>query len=169
MFSQTITGIRQILDALDAIRATVPDRDTAETTARLITENGLQNAVTAFQRFAEALYGGCPSVETPRRNAFQNLSEGSELWFSATGKRYGDHLNRTELNALARFFQQRHLLAHTQGIVDADYINRTDDTTYRVGQRLVVRESTVRDGLALIEELATGMASDTPLTKETET
>ena len=171
VYSQTVTGIRQILDALIDIRATVPDQDTAETTVRLIIENGLQNAVTAFQRFAEALYGGFPSVEAPRRNAFQNLNEGSELWFSATGKRYIDHLNNTELNALARVFQQRHLLAHTQGIVDADYIDRTGDNIYRVGQRLVIHESTVRDCLALIEKLATGMASDTPTTttKENET
>lgn len=168
VFSQTITGIRQVLDALAHIRATVPDRDTADTTVRLITENGLQNAVTAFQRFAEALYSGFPSVGSPRRNAFQNLNEGSDLWLSATGKQYSGYLNSTELNALTRFFQQRHLLAHTQGIVDADYINRTGDTNYRIGQRLVVRESAVRDCLALIEKLATGMASDTPSSKEIE-
>jgi len=60
-------------------------------------------------------------------------------------------------------------LAHTQGIVDADYINRTGDTNYRIGQRLVLRESAVRDCLTLIEKLATGMASDTPSSKEIET
>jgi uncharacterized Zn finger protein (UPF0148 family) len=169
VFTQTITGIRQVLDALAGIRATVPDRDTAETTVRLIIENGLQNAVTAFQRFAEALYGGFPSVESPRRNAFQNLRQGSELWVSATGKPYSDHLNSTELNDLTRFFQQRHLLAHTQGIVDAEYIERTGDTTYREGQRLVIREAAVRNCLTLIEKLAAGMAADEPQTKETET
>ena len=55
MFSQSIAGIRNALDALPGVRAAIPDRDTAETTARLLVENGLQNAVTAFQRYAEAL------------------------------------------------------------------------------------------------------------------
>jgi hypothetical protein len=53
-----------------SVRAAIPDRDAAETTARLIVENGLQNLVAAFQRYAEALYGRFASAEKPRRNAF---------------------------------------------------------------------------------------------------
>ncbi|OGA36506.1 MAG: hypothetical protein A3F75_10985 [Betaproteobacteria bacterium RIFCSPLOWO2_12_FULL_64_23] len=104
IFSQSITGIRNALDALAGIRTGVPDRDTAETTARLIIENGLQSGMTAFQRYAEALYAQYPSLSQPRRNAFQNLSEGSDLWYSAAGKRYSDYLDNAELATLARFF-----------------------------------------------------------------
>jgi len=164
MFSQSISGIRNVLDALAGVRAAIPDRDTAETTVRLIVENGLQNAVTAFQRYTEALYARYSSLPQPRRNAFQNLNEGTDLWHTATGKRYSDYLDSAELAALTRFFQQRHLLAHTQGLVDDDYIKRTGDTAYRVGQRLVMREVAVRECLALIEKLAAGMTSDAPAT-----
>lgn len=160
MFSQTMTGIRNALGALDGVRVGIPDRDTAETTVRLIVENGLQSAVTALQRYAESLYGQYPSLPQPRRNAFQNLSEGSDLWHSATGKRYSGYLDSAELAALIRMFQQRHLLAHTQGLVDADYIARTGDTTYRVGQRLVIREASVCECLVLIEKLAAAMVLD---------
>src|SRR5690606_32630099 len=51
MFTQSIQSIRNALDAIPGVRAAIADRDTAETTARLLVENGLQNAVTAFQRF----------------------------------------------------------------------------------------------------------------------
>lgn len=95
-----------------------------------------------------------------RRNAFQNLGEGSELWFSAVGKRYSDYLDAAEMNSLSRAFQQRHLLAHTQGLIDLDYITRSGDTAYRLGQRLVLRQSAVRGAVALIEKLASGMAAD---------
>ena len=88
---------------------------------------------------------------------------GSDLWFAASGKHYGDYLAIAEMTSLTRFFQQRHLLAHTQGLIDADYITRTGDTAYRVAQRLVIREATVREGLLLIEKLTTGMAADTPM------
>ena len=57
-------------------------------------------------------------------------------------------------------FQQRHLLAHRQGLVDEDYISRSGDTSYRVGQRLVIRETAVRECLTLIEKLAAAMADD---------
>jgi hypothetical protein len=133
---------------------------TPETTVRLVIENGLQSEVTTFQRYAEALYARRPSAPAARRNAFQNLSEGSELWRLAFGKEYSDHLGSGGLGVLTRIFQQRHLLAHRQGLVDEDYIKRSGDTSYRIGQRLVVREAAVREGLALVEKLAAGIADD---------
>lgn len=159
-FALTIGGIRQSLDALDAVRAAVADRDTAENTVRLIVENGLQNAVTAFQRCAEAIFAGLPSAPKARRNAFQNLSEGDQLWQGATGKAYIDHLASNELADLQRAFQLRHLLAHTQGLVDQDYLSKSGDTRYRIGQRIVVRADMVRDVTVLIEKLIGGLQAD---------
>ena len=160
VFTQSISGIRNALDALPGIRAAIADRDIAETTVRLIIENGLQNAVTAFQRYAEALYATrYSSLPAPRRNVFQSLSDGSSVWHTASGKQYSGHVTTAELHAITRYFQQRHLLAHRQGLVDAEYIARSGDTSYREGQRLVVRAESVRECLTLIEKLASGMAS----------
>ena len=157
MFAHTISGIRNSLASLPSVRASISDKDSAENTARLIVENGLQNAVTAFQRYAEALYNRFPAVTPPRRNVFQNLKEGSDLWHAASGKRYVDYLTAAEAMTLAILFQQRHLLAHTQGMVDDDYIARTGDSSYRIGQRVVIREAAVRECLTLIEKLALGL------------
>lgn len=160
MFAQSIAAIRNALDAIPGVRAAIADRDTAETTAHLIIENGLQNAITAFQRYAEALYATrFPSLPAPRRNAFQNLAEGNALWQATSGKQYSDFLTPTELSALSRYFQQRHLLAHRQGLVDVDYIARSGDSLYREGQRLVIREASVRECLSLIEKLARSIAT----------
>ena len=162
MFSLSLAGIRRALDALPEIQASIPDRDTAETMVRLLVENGLQNAVTAFQRYAEAVYARFPAKPKVRRNAFQNLAKGDELWRAATGRGYLDYLDEIELATLRRAFQQRHLLAHTQGFVDDDYLIHSGDTAYRLGQRLVLREGTVRECLDLTEKLASGMAADVP-------
>ncbi len=160
IFAQTIAGITQSLEALNSVRIAIQDRDTAESVTRLIVENDLQNAVTAFQRCVEAMFSNISSAPTARRNAFQNLAEGSRLWLAATGKAYRDHLSEDELNRLTRSFQQRHLLAHTQGIVDQDYLSKSGDTQYRLGQRTVVRQPTVRDTLDLIDRLVTGLKAD---------
>jgi hypothetical protein len=162
MFHQSLAGIRGALDALPSVRAAIPDRDAAETTVRLVIENGLQNVVTAFQRYAEKLYEKCPAHAKARRNAFQNIAEGSDLWKEAVGKGYGGYLSANALAELTRLFQQRHLLAHTLGVVDQDYVTRSGDTAYRVGQRVVIREAAVRAGLAHIEALSAGMAADVP-------
>lgn len=162
MFEQSIKGIRQTLGSLDIMADAMPDRDAAENTKCQIIEYGLQSAVTAFQRYAEALYGRFPSLAQPRRNAFQSLREGSDLWDAATGKRYEDHLVDTELQTLQKYFQQRHLLAHRQGLVDTDYLNKTGDTTYREGQRVVIKRSAVLDCLNLIEKLTLAIMLQCP-------
>jgi hypothetical protein len=157
VFEQTIAGIKATLKALDQVRAAIPDRDTAETTVRVVIENGLQNAVTAFQRVVEALFAELPAPPKTRRNAFQNLTEGSALWQQATGQGYDAHLNAASLDQLGRGFQQRHLLAHRQGLVDEEYIAKSGDTRYRPGQRLVLRAEGVTQAVELVENLVVGL------------
>lgn len=64
----------------------------------------------------------------------QNLAAGSNLWCAAFGRHYSAHVDATELAAMTGAFQQRHLLARTQDLVDQDYIARSGDTAYRPGQ-----------------------------------
>lgn len=160
VFGQSLGTIRATLDNLLSIAAGLPDRDLAENTMRLLTEDSLQRIVTAFQRYAEALYAKHPSAPQPRRNAFQSLDEGTRLWEKVFGRGYSAHVEAAQLALLTRSFQQRHLLAHREGIVDADYIARSGDQNYREGQRLVIKESAVRECLILIEKLAAGLAQD---------
>ncbi len=56
LFDQSLGKIGAALDSIAAIRSAIEDLDTAENTIRLLIENGLQQAVTAFQRFAEVLF-----------------------------------------------------------------------------------------------------------------
>ena len=157
LFSRTIAGSRNTLAVLSEVRSAVLDRDTAENTVRSLLEHAVQNAVTAFQKYAEALYLHLVPSENPRRNAFQSLLAGSELWREHTGREYSDYLSADEMTSLTLAFQQRHLLAHTQGIVDQAYITNSGDTSYRVGQRIVITEPTVSRYLDVIQELADGI------------
>jgi hypothetical protein len=125
-------------------------------------EAGLQNAVTSFQRYAETLYARFPVAPKARRNAFQNITDGSALWHGASGRHYADYLIAAEMADMTRLFQQRHLLAHTGGIVDQDYITRSGDSSYAVGQRIVVRENAVRNLLAILQKLTAEMSKDCP-------
>ena len=161
-FSQTIETVQKSLAALPAIRQAVlaaADADAARNTAREILENSMGRLVGAFQRLAEALFDRTPASTTARRrkNVFQNLTEGSALWRAATGKGYEDLLTLAEMADLVRLFQQRHKLAHCEGIVDQDYIIKSGDTIYAVGQRLVIREGTVSRLAELVTKLTEEM------------
>lgn len=157
-FSQTIETVQKSLAALPAIREAVravADEDAARNTIREILENSIGRLVGAFQRVAEALFDRSPAATTMRRrrNVFQNLTEGSALWRAATGKGYEDLLTPAEMADLLRLFQQRHLLAHREGIVDQDYISKSGDTSYAVGQRLVIRDRAVSRLVELVAKL----------------
>jgi hypothetical protein len=68
-------------------------------------------------------------------------------------------LGRADLEQLKRLFQKRHLLAHSDGIVDQRYINESGDMTYKVGQRITVSTSEVDDIVAGIGRLVAGLRS----------
>jgi len=150
-FEQTLTTIRAAAQLGGKLRETL-DPDQAETIARSLLEKGMQDTVMSFQRLCEQLYTD-PQWPKARRNAFQNLDAGADLWDQALGFRYDQLLSPTEMADLVRYFQQRHLLAHQQGIVDADYITRSGDTTYQPGQRLIIKPAAVLEFVDLIDKL----------------
>jgi hypothetical protein len=166
-FDSAVETVRKTVAALPEIRRMLSetmDRDSAEDSARYICENGLVKLVSAFQRYAEAQYGALATEgkPSPRRNAFQNLQESSDLWRGVIGRGYYEMLSAAEAAALERFFQQRHLLSHQDGIVDQPYLDRSGDHSYGVGQRLVIRGEAVEELAHLVSKLADALRGQLP-------
>ncbi|TDX21113.1 hypothetical protein [Rhodovulum visakhapatnamense] len=150
-FTQTLNTIRTAAGLGEILRNTLGP-DEAEVMIRTLLEKAIQDTVMSFQRLNEQLYKR-QSGKTARRNAFQKLDAGSDLWKAEIGHAYVDLIGQAKLDQLKIYFQQRHLLAHQQGIVDQDYIDRSGDKTYAVGQRLIVRERSAQKFADLVEEL----------------
>ena len=163
VFGQSLDKIEAALNALPLIRTSLNDPDGAENMVNLLIESSIVQAVMAFQRFIEALWSRVPNAPAARRNVFQSLSDGSALWEKATGKSYDALLEAHERKALTRYFQQRHLLAHREGLVDDDYLTRSGDSAYRVGQRLVIREESTRECVSLVRKLGNSLQAEVDL------
>lgn len=159
-FRQTLSAMRAAAGSGDVLRKTV-NADQAEVLKRALFEKGVQDAVMCFQRLCEEIYLSLSGLSGIRRNAFQNLNEGSEIWRRATGRSFEELIAPSEMQKLRIYFQQRHLLAHRQGIVDDEYISRSGDTAYAVGQRLVISEATVLEFADLIERLGQALSEST--------
>jgi uncharacterized Zn finger protein (UPF0148 family) len=158
-FYQTLSTVRQIIDSLPTLRNTLLDSgglDMAENSIRHILEDTFTRLVGAFQRFTEALFESLPNQANfkRRKNVFQNLDESSTLWQQVKQIGYEQLLPPSDYDELQVLFQKRHLLAHKDGNVDQEYIDKTGDTTYSVGQRLVIREKDVLRMNDLIDTLA---------------
>jgi uncharacterized Zn finger protein (UPF0148 family) len=154
-FSQTMSTIRTAAGIGETLRS-VLGRDEAENMTRALLEKAMQDAVMSFQRLCEQLYEQ-RSGRVAQRNAFQRLDSGSQLWATEIGTTYDQMIDSASLQKLRTYFQQRHLLSHQQGIVDQDYITRSGDHTYTIGQRLVVREPGVQDFANLVENLGNAL------------
>ncbi|WP_426119391.1 hypothetical protein [Pseudomonas sp. DSP3-2-2] len=154
-FFQTLATIRSSA-ALGGTLRGVLGPDEAEVMTRTLLEKAILDTVTSFQRLAEQLYEARTGKE-PRRNAFQNIDAGSALWEAELGISYVQLLEADSLTQLRVYYQQRHLLAHQQGIVDNDYVTRSGDTTYEVRQRLLIKESAALEFADLVEQLGTAL------------
>lgn len=150
---KVITKIQTLPDLREAVEQT-HGKGAAAVLSRSIMESGLGECVSAFQRFCEQAYGTISSGEKIPRNVFQRLDDSSDLWQLKLGYGYADWISSNELRELRIFYQRRHLLAHQEGIVDADYVKKSGDSTYAVGQRLVVSEADVEKMVMLVEKLA---------------
>jgi hypothetical protein len=155
-FDNSLKKINDKIKNLPIIRVAVEQisKDEAETTCRSLIETSLSECVVAFQRFSEVKFVKKAPDKRITFNAFQNIEGGAGYWKELIGETYNDWLSEIELKRLKQLFQKRHLLAHTEGIVDQKYIDKSKDITYKVGQRIVVKEKEVIELLYLIRKLA---------------
>lgn len=148
------------LDNLNLIKQTFIEqgmKDEAEIMGRSLIESCIGECVVAFQRYCEEVYSQKAPSSNLKKNVFQRIDDGSKLWSSLIGEGYSDWLDSNEFDRLKIYFNQRHLLAHKEGLVDAEYISKTNDATYRAGQRIVVKEASAREFLAIIQKLITAI------------
>lgn len=155
-FDNSINKIKTKLKNLDLVRSAVSQisEDEAEVTIRSLIESGLSEGVVAFQRFCELNFKNKTNNEIKiKSNAFQNLEIGNEYWKTLYGSTYKDWLSLEEYKRLNILFQRRHLLAHCEGIVDEKYLLNCDDTSYKSGQRIVVKKNDVYDLIELVVKI----------------
>lgn len=158
-FDEALESVKQSVLLVPNIRATLTtafDPDVAENSIRNMLEDSLGRLVGAFQQFSESLFEQLPNAANfkRRKNVFQNLAESSTLWKNAAGKGYEDMLSASEMQELGGLFQKRHLIAHRNGIVDQEYIDKSGDRTFAVGQRLVIKDRMVLRLAELLSKLS---------------
>ena len=159
VFEESMDSIEKMLSSLPEMKTTFIDRfgrDKAETMCRSMLESSLGDVVSAFQKFAECIFKD-KSTTAVRVNDFQIVDKGSKLFSDATGKGYDEWLSKKELERMNLLFQRRHILEHNGGIVDDRYLKQSGDTSYVLGQRVIVRSEDAVELLRIIKKLSAGL------------
>ena len=155
-FDESLNKVEIKLNNIPTIRKAISEavnKDQAEVTCRSTIESGLGDCVVAFQSFCEATFRKELPTEKLVANVFQRIEDGSNLWKKVFQEGYENWLTATELKRMNTLFQRRHLLSHSEGIVDDKYLQRANDSTYKLGQRIVVKENDVTELLKLIRKI----------------
>lgn len=159
VFDNSMDMITKMVQSLDEMKTTLTaqfDMDTAETMCRSMLENSFGQVVSAFQKFAQCRYKEISGVEK-RVNDFQMVDKGSQYFRDETGSGYEAFLSSDEIDRIKLYFQRRHIIEHNTGIVDQQYIDKSGDTDYSVGQRVVVKTSEALDLIKIIKKLSSGL------------
>lgn len=152
-YMDSLRKIRAKKNNIDNIKQSlikVAGQDDAVLVGRSMQESCIIDGVVAFQKYCEGMYSQYGKVPF---NAFQRIDQGSKLWKSTIGEGYDSWLTIDELKQLTKLFQKRHLLSHQDGIVDSQYINKSGDTYYKEGQRIVISEGDIDILLNILEKL----------------
>lgn len=160
-YMDSLAKIKAKLESQDIIREALTassGKDVAEVACRSLMESCISDGVVAFQKYSEGLYS---VFGEPPFNAFQRLDQGSQLWERAVGSGYSEWLTPDEFDALKVIFQKRHLLAHSEGIVDEKYLEKSGDTTYKEGQRIVISAKDIIVLLTCLEKLGAALKAAT--------
>lgn len=154
-FDDSLGSIEKMLDSLTEMKAMLTKKyntDSAESMCRSMLESSIGDMVSAFQKFANCKYEELTG-KASRVNDFQIVEKGSQLFEQETGKKYSDWLAKTEFEFMKIMFQRRHLLEHNNGMVDGKYLANTGDTSYSVGQRIIVKEADAFRFLKVLKKL----------------
>jgi hypothetical protein len=157
--SLQILGKNVELAAKQLALAATLDLDLA---AQLVAD-ALENGVAAFDGFGREVcrvHAGKASNPTKAENiSFQNLAGAQKNVRALFGIDLAVGLLTGEWDALCRSFQKRHLLAHSMGIVDEDYLKKAGDHLARLGRKVPILPDEVTVMLGLTRKLGAHLAA----------
>ncbi|HEY1528195.1 MAG TPA: hypothetical protein VGH51_18360 [Candidatus Angelobacter sp.] len=128
----------------ELVLAAAVDRDLANH----LVGDSLQNVVSAFDGFGREI---CAKKSVDIQ--FQNLIGARRRVEATFAFDFADTVTRSDWETACRVFQKRHLLAHKMGVVDEDYLKKTNDPQAVLGRKIAVTPGEVTSIISIVEAL----------------
>jgi hypothetical protein len=85
--------------------------------------------------------------------SFQSLISAQKLLLEIWGIDLFDGISEDDLKFVIKMFQKRHLYIHRAGIVDQEYLDKTHDSSVRIGQKIRLRSAEAKRFLTLMTDI----------------
>jgi hypothetical protein len=132
--------------------------------AEYLTNDALENVISAFDGFGrEICRMYADKTASPAQAAdirFQNLTGAQSNVQKHFGFDIAGSLSPSEWSAAIRGFQKRHLLAHNSGVIDDDYIVKSNDATAIKGHKIAIISSEVTDLIVIVRAMGAHITSE---------
>lgn len=119
-----------------------------------IIENGLEDCISSFDGFAREY---CSKVNN--KLSFQNLEIAYKKLLNNHNIDIKNGIDKKEWDFMLKQFQKRHLLAHKFGIIDSEYLNKTNTPSSHLGRKVPITESDVRKLIDQLKVLSQNIVS----------
>ena len=123
-----------------------------------IVENALEDCVSAFDGFGRKICRINASKATDRNRvntlAFQNLEGVKSILVQLFNFELDVGIPKEEWEMAVRSFQKRHLVAHSMGVVDTEYVRKSGDTQAIVGHKVNISTNEVRSLVRVVAKFS---------------
>ena len=149
IFNKNIEVIFKMLDISETVQVEFAEH---------LIKNALEDCVSSFDGFGREI---CRIYATKSSNpqkaekiSFQNLEASRKKIWDLFNIDLVCGIDIDEWNFVIRCFQKRHVISHKMGVVDEDYIQKTDDNTAIVGRKIIIDADEVRRLIKIISVIA---------------
>ena len=128
-----------------------------------VVENALEDCVSAFDGFGrEICRVNAKKSSDPAKAAkvsFQNLDGAKHNLDGLFNLNISSGVTGEEWKAAVRGFQKRHLLSHTMGVIDEEYVRKSGDVQAVTGRKIKVDTEEVRELVQIVGKLARNVSN----------
>jgi len=140
--------------------ASTTEKDMADHLVR----NALEDCISSFDGFGRELckvYANKASnPDKVEKLSFQNIDKAKNLLNILFGIDLMSGITENEWRTVVSGFQKRHLLSHKMGIIDNEYIQKTDDAEAIVGRKVCISEDEVKRLIEIIHKIACNISEE---------
>lgn len=123
--------------------------------AKHLIEDALENVISSFDGFGRATCSAFSNKASDQDQAkeisFQNIANARNRVQTLFGFNIASSMDDDQWNLIVRCFQKRHLLAHTLGVIDEEYIKKANDPKALLGRKLVIDSDEVLQLTKILE------------------
>lgn len=131
-----------------------------EELGEFLLSNALNYSVASFDGFGRET---CRIANPPADIRFQNIVGARKNVSQTFGFDIVANIAPDEWEHVVIYFNKRHLLAHNMGVIDEEYIRKTNDTSAIIGRKVVIDPDEIRVFIGNLEKIANTLVSSLPV------